>query len=238
MGLKMLSDFMITGLRRALYCLALLAAISCVGIVGCERVPLLAPAGSTITLVSSTTTLALNSTTTLTAQLLEPAGTAPHSGTTVTVYDDAWNGCTGGSRDGHQRTRHRPVHLGLRFWGRNDRGEFWRRGGRGRQRREDCHRGSGGRSDYARGQSGQRTGHWRKHDDHGERCGHGRKRVGRGPRQFCERLRHHLAGGRHIGRGRQGADDADHDVDLKGYGDGRLRDAATAPRRLPRRPPR
>src|SRR5450631_1101532 len=82
MGLKMLNDLMITGLRRVL--LAPLAAIACVCAAGCERVPLLAPSGSTITLISSTTTLALNSTTILTAQVLEPAGTAPHSGTTVT----------------------------------------------------------------------------------------------------------------------------------------------------------
>jgi hypothetical protein len=79
----MLSGLMITGLRRAVAPIALLA-LSCLGLAGCERVPLLAPSGSTITLISSTATLPLNSTTTITAQVVEPAGTAPHSGTTVT----------------------------------------------------------------------------------------------------------------------------------------------------------
>jgi len=79
----MLSEFMITGLGRFLPRVAWLAVLSCLGLVACERTPLLAPSGSTITLISSTSTLALNSTTTLTVQVLEPAGTAPHSGTTV-----------------------------------------------------------------------------------------------------------------------------------------------------------
>jgi adhesin/invasin len=51
---------------------------------GCERSPLLAPSGSTITLTSSTVALPLNGTTAIVAQVIEPAGTAPHSGTTVT----------------------------------------------------------------------------------------------------------------------------------------------------------
>src|SRR3954464_15768973 len=50
----------------------------------CEKVPLLAPTGSIITLTASTTALSANGTTTIIAQVLEPAGTPPHSGTHVT----------------------------------------------------------------------------------------------------------------------------------------------------------
>jgi adhesin/invasin len=50
----------------------------------CERVPLLAPSGSTITLTSSNTAVPVNGTTQLIAQVIEASGTAPHSGTTVT----------------------------------------------------------------------------------------------------------------------------------------------------------
>jgi hypothetical protein len=78
----MLTAFMLTVFRGRLACLA--AAVACATLVGCERVPLLAPAGSTITLTSQATTLPINGSTTLVAQLLEQAGTAPQSGTTVT----------------------------------------------------------------------------------------------------------------------------------------------------------
>jgi hypothetical protein len=50
----------------------------------CERVPLLAPSGSTIGLVTTSTALPLNGTTQIVAQVIEPAGTPPHSGTHVT----------------------------------------------------------------------------------------------------------------------------------------------------------
>src|SRR5205823_3983834 len=50
----------------------------------CQRVPLLAPTGSTIQLTASTNVLPVNGTTTIIAQVLEPAGTPPHSGTHVT----------------------------------------------------------------------------------------------------------------------------------------------------------
>src|SRR4026209_2810619 len=58
----------------------LLAAIASVGI-ACQRVPLLAPSGSTITLTTSTTVLPMNGSVAIVAQVLEPAGTPPHSGT-------------------------------------------------------------------------------------------------------------------------------------------------------------
>ena len=51
---------------------------------GCEKVPLLAPSGSQIVLTSSATALATNTTTNLTAQVLEPSGYPPHSGTVIT----------------------------------------------------------------------------------------------------------------------------------------------------------
>src|SRR5688500_15536800 len=52
-------------------------------IVACEKVPLLAPSGSTIILTASTTALPANGTADLVAQILEAAGTPPHSGTHV-----------------------------------------------------------------------------------------------------------------------------------------------------------
>lgn len=49
----------------------------------CSRVPLLAPTGSTITLTALASTLPSNGTTKLIAQVLEPSGQPPHSGTHV-----------------------------------------------------------------------------------------------------------------------------------------------------------
>lgn len=53
-------------------------------VAACEKVPLLAPSGSTITLTTPTNVLATNATTTIVAQVLEAAGSPPHSGTHVT----------------------------------------------------------------------------------------------------------------------------------------------------------
>ncbi len=52
--------------------------------VACQKVPLLAPTGSTITITSAATALPLNGTAEIVAQLIEPAGTPPHRGTQVT----------------------------------------------------------------------------------------------------------------------------------------------------------
>jgi hypothetical protein len=52
--------------------------------VACERVPLLAPSGSTITLTALATALPTNGSTDLIAQVIESGGTPPHSGTLVT----------------------------------------------------------------------------------------------------------------------------------------------------------
>jgi PKD repeat protein len=51
--------------------------------IACEKVPLLAPSGSTITLTAATTVLPVNGSTSLIAQILEAGGTPPHSGTHV-----------------------------------------------------------------------------------------------------------------------------------------------------------
>ncbi len=50
----------------------------------CEKVPLMAPAGSTIILTASTNAMPVGATTDIIAQVLEAAGTPPHSGTFVT----------------------------------------------------------------------------------------------------------------------------------------------------------
>jgi len=50
----------------------------------CQKVPLLAPTGSTITLTAGSTALSVNGTTDIIAQVLEAAGTPPQDGTVVT----------------------------------------------------------------------------------------------------------------------------------------------------------
>ena len=72
---------MVTRCRRlslAGVALLLLAAVAC------EKVPLLAPSGSSIVLTAPTNALSASGTTTIVAQVLEAAGTPPHSGTHVT----------------------------------------------------------------------------------------------------------------------------------------------------------
>jgi hypothetical protein len=75
----MLSGFMIARRSTSFAALVLCA----VGIGSCEKVPLLAPTGSTITLTAATNVLSANGSTDIIAQLLEAAGTPPHSGTVV-----------------------------------------------------------------------------------------------------------------------------------------------------------
>src|SRR6266566_7466152 len=79
MGIKMLSFLMITRLRL----FASLSALSLLLTVGCEKVPLLAPSGSNISLNATTNVLPVNASTDIVAQVLEPAGTPPHSGTHI-----------------------------------------------------------------------------------------------------------------------------------------------------------
>jgi hypothetical protein len=53
-------------------------------IVACEKQPLFAPTGSSITLTATTNTLSANGATPIVAQVLEPSGFPPHSGTQIT----------------------------------------------------------------------------------------------------------------------------------------------------------
>lgn len=79
---------MITGFRRPLVWVApgvlAVLAVLIVTTIACQRVALLAPNGSTITLTSFATTLPFGGTTNLIAQVIEPAGTPPQRGTLVT----------------------------------------------------------------------------------------------------------------------------------------------------------
>src|SRR5882672_1175494 len=81
MGIKMLMLFMIS--RRRSTALCALLVTSAVLMAACERVPLLAPSGSTITMTALATALPTNGSTDIIAQVIESGGTAPHSGTLV-----------------------------------------------------------------------------------------------------------------------------------------------------------
>jgi adhesin/invasin len=52
--------------------------------IACEKVPLLAPSGSTLTLTAAINALSTNASTEIIAQVVEAAGTPPHSGTHIT----------------------------------------------------------------------------------------------------------------------------------------------------------
>src|SRR5215472_12286607 len=84
MGIKMLSVLMLSRLRPALRVVPCVATALLILAAGCEKVPLLAPSGSTITLTSPVTALPVNGTARIYAQVIEPSGTPPHSGTQVT----------------------------------------------------------------------------------------------------------------------------------------------------------
>src|SRR5262245_34112789 len=71
------------GSVKRLLAFACLAAAA-LGAVACDKVPLLAPTGSTIVLTSAANALPSGGKTTLVAQVLEASGTVPHSGTQVT----------------------------------------------------------------------------------------------------------------------------------------------------------
>src|SRR5712691_7818346 len=83
MGTKMVIVFMVSRLRR-LVALAGVVFASALLIAGCQRVPLLAPSGSTITLLASITVLPVNGSTDVVAQVIEASGTPPQHGTRVT----------------------------------------------------------------------------------------------------------------------------------------------------------
>src|SRR5215472_9352920 len=84
MGIKMLSVLMLSRLRPALRVVPCVATALLILAAGCEKVPLLAPSGSTITIISPVTALPVNGTAQIVAQVIEPSGTPPHSGTQVT----------------------------------------------------------------------------------------------------------------------------------------------------------
>ena len=69
--------------RSAIRPLAALLGL-CLLVAGCEKVSLVAPSGSSITLTAQATALPANGTTDLIALVLEAAGTPPHSGTVIT----------------------------------------------------------------------------------------------------------------------------------------------------------
>jgi PKD repeat protein len=79
----MLMVFMISRLLRPTGLACLLAVIA-LATGACEKVPLLAPSGSTITLTALATALPSNGTTDIIAQVIEAGGSPPHSGTRVT----------------------------------------------------------------------------------------------------------------------------------------------------------
>jgi len=70
--------------RRRLATLFLAPAALFLVETACNRVPLLAPSGSTITLTTATSVLPVNGKATIIAQVVENAGTAPQAGTHVT----------------------------------------------------------------------------------------------------------------------------------------------------------
>ena len=78
----MFMAFMVTRLRCPGFTPAVLFLLP-LTIGACQKVPLLAPTGSTITLTVATTALPVNGTTDVIAQVLESSGTPPQDGTLV-----------------------------------------------------------------------------------------------------------------------------------------------------------
>jgi len=70
-------------LRPTAFVVVLAAAAVCMT---CDSVPLTAPTNSTIALTAGSTVLPVGGTTVLTAEVIEPAGTAVHNGTTVRFF--------------------------------------------------------------------------------------------------------------------------------------------------------
>src|SRR6266511_4530486 len=83
MGINMFTVLMVTRRPKGFLVTAIAFGLTVLA-AACERVPLLAPSGSTITLTTATAALGFNGTADIIAQVIEPAGTPPHSGTHVT----------------------------------------------------------------------------------------------------------------------------------------------------------
>lgn len=80
----MLTEFMIPRPNlTAPRVLVLVLAVAAIVTVACEKVPLMAPSGSSIILTSPTTALPVHGSADLVATVLESSGTPPHSGTLV-----------------------------------------------------------------------------------------------------------------------------------------------------------
>src|SRR5262245_21687533 len=82
MALNMLSASMVARRRTTFLLTGVLVWAAFLGL-SCEKVALLAPAGSTIRLTTATSALGFNGTADIVAQVLEAAGTPPHSGTHI-----------------------------------------------------------------------------------------------------------------------------------------------------------
>jgi adhesin/invasin len=78
----MFSGLMISRWNRPFLCVAFGLAMPLLT-VACQKVPLLAPTGSTIILTSSATALPMNGTADISAQVLQAGGNPPHSGTLI-----------------------------------------------------------------------------------------------------------------------------------------------------------
>jgi large repetitive protein len=78
----MVIGFMVSRSLRSATLASLVAAVALS--VACQKVPLLAPAGSTITLTTAASTLPINGSTDVIAQIMESGGVPPHEGTRVT----------------------------------------------------------------------------------------------------------------------------------------------------------
>lgn len=79
----MVTVFMLSRLRRA-FAVAGVVVGSTLLTAACQKVPLLAPSGSTITLIATATALPINGSTDLIAQVIEASGTPPQHGTRIT----------------------------------------------------------------------------------------------------------------------------------------------------------
>ena len=69
-------------MRRAVWhiCASLVLVAAALGAAACDKVPLTAPTGSTVTLFSNTTIVPVNGTAEITATVIEAAGTVAQTG--------------------------------------------------------------------------------------------------------------------------------------------------------------
>src|SRR5438874_3402452 len=83
MRIKMVTVLMVSRNYRA-SALALLLVWAAGLTIACQKVPLLAPTGSTITLVATANALPINGSTDIIAQVIRASGSPPHEGTHIT----------------------------------------------------------------------------------------------------------------------------------------------------------